>query len=70
MPVDENEVGWREIPQMIGELKKMIKSIVSKDGNSSKAADDLQEIIMQDMQLLKISQFFRLQESFVELQKV
>ena len=45
VPVDENEVGWREVPQTIGELKKMFKSIVSKDKNSAKSADDLQELI-------------------------
>lgn len=45
MPVDENEVGWREVPRSTGELKAMFSSIVKGDGSSDSAEEELQELI-------------------------
>lgn len=45
VPVDENEVGWREVPKTVGELKKLFATIVNDDKSGEKAADELQELI-------------------------
>ena len=43
--MDANEVGWREVPRTIGELRKMFTSIVKEDGEAARNGDELQELI-------------------------